>query len=157
MSDYLRRTGKYLFYMAAIFAIVLILVPMITHQKSAFNWNDFSTHNNSRILLFILIAYGFLYPLTAFVKIKRHLNGSFAENREMFEKAFEALQYIKTEETQTRIVYRKKSAFVRFLQWYEDAVVIDIAENPVTISGMRKSTVRIDRIIDQLIMMKSTE
>jgi hypothetical protein len=38
----------------------------------------------------------------------------------MFEKAFEALQYIKTEETQTRIVYRKKSAFVRFLQWYED-------------------------------------
>jgi hypothetical protein len=157
MIVYLRRTAKYFLYMAAIFALVLYLIPLMTGQKSTFNWGEFSTHRQSMILLLVLVGYGLVYPLTAFVKTKRYLNGTFAENREIFEKAFETMNFIKTEETPERIVYRRKSGVVRFLQWYEDAIIVEIAENPVIISGFRKSVVRIERFIDQLIMMKSAE
>jgi hypothetical protein len=156
MNDYIRRAGKFIIYMVVIFALVLIIFPMISGGKAPkITWNDF-IHNQRFTMLFgLLLAYAFVYPLIAFVKIKRHLNGTFADNREVFEKAFDALQYIKTEETPDRIVYRRKSKFARFIQWYEDSIVISTYENPVIISGMRKSVTRIDKIIDQLLIKAS--
>jgi extradiol dioxygenase family protein len=72
-----------------------------------------------------------------------------------FEKAFEMLDYIKIEDTPDRIVYRKKSKFSRLAQWYEDEITVSLAENPVIISGFRKWIIRIDRVIDQLILKES--
>jgi hypothetical protein len=136
--------------------VVLVIFPKITGGKTPdITWSDFLQNQRFTIFMGLLLAYSFVYPLIAFAKIKRHLNGSFADNRAVFEKAFETLQYIKTEETPDRIVFRRKSQFARFAQWYEDSVVINLAENPVIISGMRKSVTRIDRIIDQLLIRAS--
>jgi hypothetical protein len=156
MNDYIRRTGKFIIYLAAIFALVLVLFPMISGGKApSLSLSDF-IHNQRFTLFFgLVLAYAFVYPLIAFVKIKRHLNGTFTDNRVVFEKAFETLQYIKTEETTDKIIYRRKSKFARFAQWYEDSIVIDTAENPVIISGMRKAVTRIDRIIDHLLIKAS--
>jgi hypothetical protein len=156
MNDYMRRAGKFIIYMVVIFMLVLVIFPMISGRKMpGLTWNNF-IHNQRFIIFFgFLLAYSFVYPLIAFVSIKRHLNGTFANNREVFEKAFDTLQYIKTEETPDKIVYRRKSKFVRFSQWYEDSIVIDTTENPVVISGLRKAVTRIDRIIDQLLIKAS--
>lgn len=118
-------------------------------------WNDIIQNQRSSTLLMFFLAYAFVYPLIAYVKVKRHLNGTFADNREVFERVFETLQYIKTAESDETIVYRRKSKFARFAQWYEDSIVIDISQNPVIISGLRKGVARIDRMVDQLLVKAS--
>ncbi len=156
MNDYIRRTAKFIFYMVVIFFLVLYVLPLITGGKTPkVTFTEIMLNRKFVILLAVLLAYSFVYPLIAFTSIKRHLNGSFAENRDVFEKAFETLQYIKTEETPEKIAYRRKSQFARFVQWYEDSVVIFPNENPVIISGMRKAVTRIDRLIDQFLIRAS--
>lgn len=142
--------------MAAIFIIVLVVLPLITDGKTPTVTLDELIHNQRFILFFtFLFAYALVYPLIAFVKLKRHLNGTFTDNREVIEKVFEALQYIKTEEKEGKIVYRRKSQFARFSQWYEDSVILETSENPVIISGMRKAVTRIDKMIDHFLFRSS--
>lgn len=156
MNDYFRRTGKFIIYMAIVFVLVLVVLPMISGGKTPnITWNDFLNNQKFTLFLGLILAYSFIYPFTAFAKIKRHLNGTFEDNRALFEKAFETFQYIKTEETAEKLVYRRKSNFARFIQWYEDSVVVSKHENPVIISGMRKPITRIDRFIDQLLIRAS--
>jgi hypothetical protein len=123
-------------------------------QKPDFSFNEIIHEQRMIIFLVLIVAYALVYPVIAYIKVKRHLNGSFNDNREIFEKAFSTFEYIKSEESPDKIVYRKKSKFVRFIQWYEDGVVILPSENPVIISGMRKSVTRIDKMIDHLIAAK---
>ncbi len=96
----------------------------------------------------ILMVYGMFYPMIAFVKIKRHLNGSFEQNRNKIERAFEKLEYIKTQDIPGKVVFRKKSQFARFVQWYEDEITLFTDENPVIISGFRKRVLRVNKMID---------
>jgi hypothetical protein len=142
--------------MASIFVLVLVVLPLITHDAVPGITFDEFVHNRKFLLLFgLLLVYAFAYPLIAFVRVKRHLNGTYASNRSFIEKAFETLQYIKTEETPDKTVYRKISKITRFFQWYEDAVIIYTNENPIIISGLRKAVVRIDRLIDQYLIRAS--
>jgi len=156
MKDYVRRAGKFILYMVIIFIIVLVIVPLLSNGRlPTVSFNELM-HNQKFVLLFgLLFVYALAYPQIAFVKIKRHLNGTYADNRHIVEKAFEALQYIKTEDSPDKIVYRRKSRFSRFLQWYEDGIVIEPAQNPVIISGLRKTVTRIDRMIDQFLIRDS--
>jgi hypothetical protein len=155
MNDYLRRAVKFILYLVIIFVLVLVIFPLIVGKKPNITLDEV-LHNKRMITLFtFLLAYALVYPLITYVKIKRHLNGTFAENRAVFEKAFDALQYIKTEETPEKIVYRRKSKFGRFIQWNEDSIVILPVENPVIIAGMRKTVTRIDRMIDQFLIKQS--
>jgi Na+(H+)/acetate symporter ActP len=155
MIDYIRREIKFIVYLAVIFVLVLVVFPLITGQKPGITWNDVLRDQRMLMFLGLILAYALIYPLIAYTKVKRHLNGTFNDSREVFEKAFETLQYIKTLDTPEKIVYRKKSHFTRFVQWYEDSIVILPTENPVIMSGMRKSVTRIDRIIDHLLMKAS--
>jgi hypothetical protein len=153
MKDYLRRALKFIVYLSVIFFLVLVIYPLIA-QGTAPKITFRQIIQNQRFIIFFgfLLAYTLVYPLVAFVKVKRHLNGTFQDNRYVFEKAFETLRYIKTEDTPDKIVYRKKSQLTRFAQWYEDGITIHPNENPVTIEGMRKPVTRIDRLIDQYLI-----
>ncbi len=151
MSDYFRRAAKFILYITVIFVLVLGVAPILFGQKPKITFNEIL--HNQRMVLFLafLLAYALVYPWVAFVKVKRHLNGSYAENREYFEKAFSTLEYIKISETDEKVVFRKKSKITRLMQWYEDSITVFTNENPVIISGMRKPVTRIDTIIDQLL------
>ena len=156
MKDYLRRAAKFIFYLAVIFFLVLVLYPLLSHGTAqGITLRQIISNQKFVLFLAFLLAYALIYPLVAFVKIRRHLNGTFDENRNVFEKAFETLHYIKTEDTPDKIVYRRKSQFARFAQWYEDSITISCNENPVIISGMRKAVTRIDRLIDQFLIKAS--
>lgn len=156
MKDYVRRFVKVLLYFGIFFVLVFGLFPMFGDGKNSTESLTNLLQNQKALLVFGLIfIYCLLYPLITFVNIKRHLNSSFEENRQVFEKVFDSLQYVKTSETPDMIIYRKKSKFARFAQWYEDEIIIRPAENPVIISGMRKMAVRIDRMIDQMLLRQS--
>ena len=152
MKDYIRREIKFILYMTVVFVFVLVVLPLITGQKPNYKFNDILSDQRMLLFLGLVLAYTIAYPFIAYINVKRYLNGSFEDNREIFEKAFEALQFMKVEDTPEKIVYRKKSKLTRFAQWYEDRVVIHPAENPVTIAGLRKSVTRIDRLVDQVLL-----
>ena len=157
MKDYIRRSVKFIVYIVIIFVVFLVIIPLFVEGKPATeSFRKMLGDQRFIIMMALLFAYGLVYPLIAFTKIQRHLNSSFAENREVFVKAFESLNYIKESETKDKLVYRKKSHFTRFTQWYEDRIVIKTGDNPVTMSGMRKPLTRLDKSIDFL-LSKSTE
>ena len=152
MKDYIRREIKFLLYLVIVFVLVLVVLPLITGQKPNYKFNELLQDQRMLLFLGLVLAYALAYPFIAYVTVKRHLNGGFGDSREVFEKVFESLQYIKVLETPDKIIYRKKSKLSRFMQWYEDRVIILPEENPVLISGLRKSVTRIDRMMDQMLM-----
>jgi hypothetical protein len=157
MKDYIRRSAKFIVYIILIFVLILGVFPLISHGKPlVVSMHDLLQNSRFTLMFGLLIAYGMVYPMISFVTIKRHLNGTFAGNRDKFERAFAALDYILTEETPDKLVYRKKSQLSRLFQWYEDEITVYTHENPVMISGFRKWVIRIDRIIDQY-LLKETE
>lgn len=152
MINYIRREIKFLLYLSLIFVVVLVLLPFIFGQKSPLTLEEFMYERRIHVFMGLLLAYALVYPVIAYTSVKRHINGSFEANREIFEKAFDTLEYIKISESSEKIVYRKKSAYTRFIQWYEDAIVVFPGENPVIMEGLRKSVTRIDRIIDHMLL-----
>lgn len=152
MKDYFRREIKFLLYIVFIFFIVLVLIPMLGGQKPAYSLDEILHDRRMLIFLVLIFAYSLVYPVIAFTTLKRYLNGSYADNREHFEKAFTALGFEKTVDTTDRIVYRKKSKLTRFMQWGEDKVVINPSASPLTISGLRKNVRRIDSLIDNYLI-----
>jgi hypothetical protein len=152
MKDYFRRELKFLIYILFIFFVVLVIVPLLGGQKPAYTINEISHDRRMLTFLILIFAYSLVYPVIAFTTIKRHLNGSYSDNREHFDKAFEALGFEKIIDTSDQIIFRKKSKVTRFLQWGEDKVIINPAINPITLSGLRKNIKRIDSLIDQYLM-----
>lgn len=149
MKDYIRRSAKFILYIVLIFFIVLGLYPMIKYGKPlSVSMSDLLNNSRFTTMFGILIIYGLLYPMIAFAKIKRHLNGSFEQNRSKIERAFEKLEYVKTQDVPGKVAFRKKSQFARLVQWHEDEITLYTEENPVIISGFRKRVVRADKMID---------
>jgi hypothetical protein len=149
MKDYIRRSAKFILYIVLIFFVVLGLYPMIKYGKSmSVSLTDLLNNSRFTTMFGLLVVYGMFYPMIAFVKIKRHLNGSFEQNRDKIERAFEKLEYVKTEDVPGKVAFRKKSQFARLVQWHEDEITLYTDENPVIISGFRKRVIRADKMID---------
>ena len=149
MKDYIRRSAKFILYIVLIFFVVLGLYPLMKYGKPlSGSLTDLLANSRFTTMFGILIVYGMLYPMIAFVKIKRHLNGSFEQNREKIERAFEKLEYVKTQDVPGKVAFRKKSQFSRLVQWHEDEITLFTNENPVIISGFRKRVIRVDKLID---------
>jgi hypothetical protein len=149
MKDYIRRSAKFIIYIALIFFIVLGLYPLMKYGKPlSASLSELLDNQRFTTMFGLLMVYGMLYPMIAFTKIKRHLNGTFEQNRDKIVRAFEILEYIKTQDVPGKIAFRKKSQFARLVQWHEDEITIYTTENPVIISGFRKRVVRVDKVID---------
>ena len=156
MKDYIRRSAKFILYIVALFFLILCIFPLISQGKPmSVSIREMLSNSRFTLVFGMLIVYGMFYPMAVFSTVKRHLNGSFEDNREKFERAFSALNYIKTEETTDTLVYRKKTAFARLAQWNEDSITIYKNENPVIISGFRRWIIRLDRMMDQYIRQES--
>jgi hypothetical protein len=149
MKDYIRRSAKFILYIVLIFFVVLGLYPLMKYGKPlSVSMGDLLNNSRFTTMFGILMVYGMVYPMIAFVKVKRHLNGSFEQNRDKIERAFEKLEYVKTQDIRGIVAFRKKSQFARFVQWHEDKITLYTDENPVIISGFRKRVIRVDKLID---------
>lgn len=154
--NYLRRMVKFLLYVVVIVAIIIYVIPAVSGKEPT----DLAGRLKDpqlRLFWIFFLVYTLVFPLIGFTRIQRHLNGTYLQNRDVFEKAFDMLGYVKEEDSQDQIVYRRKSKFARFMQMYEDGIVVLPGENPVVISGMRKTVKRIDRVLDQLLVKQSDQ
>lgn len=154
--NYLRRLVKFSLYVVVIIAIAIYVIPAVSGKEPTDLVGRLKDPKLQLFWIFILV-YTLIFPLIGYTRIQRHLNGTFLQNRDAFEKAFEMLDYIKIEESQDHIVYRRRSKFARFMQIYEDGIVVIPGDNPVIISGMRKTVKRIDRMLDQLLVKESDQ
>lgn len=153
MINYIRRLLKFLAYIVFFFVLILGILPLISSGRSmADSFGELFSEQRFIVIFILLMAYSLVYPIINFINIKRHLNGSFDDNRSYFEEAFDMLKYIKVSESGSQIVYRKKSKLNRAMYFWEDQVIVDFSDNPVIISGMRKAIYRINRFIEQSMM-----
>lgn len=98
------------------------------------------------IAFFALIAA--IYPSLMFVRKEVYVTGSYADNEEKINEAFTGLGYKKVSEDDQTAVYRKASAFVRFMRLYEDEITITKGESPLYVKGLRKDILRVASIIN---------
>lgn len=155
MIQYIRRLFKFLVYALIFIVLILIIIPVITKERSVSEtFRDLIAQKEFIIIMLLFAVYSLLYPVIGFTKMKRYINGSYEENRVFFEGAFDALGYIKIKESGQEIVYRKQSKLARASQLWEDKIVLDTTDNPVIISGMRKAVVRINRRLEQSMLKK---
>lgn len=153
MIIYLRRMVKYLLVFALIFFLFLIVLPAVSANRSmSDSFMDIISNDRSRILLILILIMAFIYPVISFVKKERYLNGDFLKNREDIEKALSDLHYILLNEEGPKLVYRKKSGFMRMMYYWEDKIEIDISNNPILITGVRKEIKRLEKILDNYLL-----
>jgi len=153
MLTYLRRMVKYLLVIAIVFFLFLILLPAVSENRSVNDSiMDIIGNDRSRILLILIFAMAFIYPIISFVKKERYLNGDFEKNRADIEKALSDLHYFQLRERDSKLVFRKKSGFMRMMYYWEDKIEIDISNNPILISGIRKEVRRLEKILDNYLL-----
>jgi hypothetical protein len=149
MKAYARRLSKFLVFLVALFFIMLFLLPWLTRGISfEQTYNILLFSKKMRMVLSILFVYAFVYPLINFGRKDRYISGTFEDNRVVFEKVMEKLDYIKKSEEASLLVFRRKSAFPRIIMWGEDRVEIDIARKPILLSGPKKDLKRIEMALD---------
>ena len=144
---------KYLLVFALIFFLFLILIPAVSENRSmSDSLMDVISNDRVRIILFLILIMAFIYPVISFIKKERYLNGDFQKNREEIEKALSDLHYFLLRETDSMLVYRKKSGFMRMMYYWEDKIEIDVSDNPIYISGIKKEIKRLEKMLDNYLL-----
>ena len=148
MKNYLVRLGRYLF----ILLILVFILIIVTNLGKQISYKDIfrSLLGTSRIRIFLIIAgaYALIYPFLVFGKKERYLNGSFEKNRTGLLKAFEEQNYVLAKESETKLEFRKKSGFSKFMLFGQDKIEVDISGNPIIIDGLRKELQRLNVSLD---------
>jgi hypothetical protein len=130
--------------------IVILLIIAFLRRGGGINElkEAFLGSERIRVFLFVVVAYSLIYPLLVFGKKERYINGKFSDNRDGFIKAFAEQNYVLTRERGTKLEFRKKSGFSRFISLGQDKIEVDISDNPVIIDGLRKELRRLDVSLD---------
>jgi hypothetical protein len=153
MNTYFRRFLKFFLFMVALLFVMLFLFPLIRRGISfEQTYHVIAGDKKMLLVLVIIFIYGFLYPVLSFGKKERHINGSFADNRDTIEHALENLDYIKQKETESVIRYKRKSIVTRILMFGEDGIELNIHTKPLVFSGPRRDLQRIDRALDAVLL-----
>lgn len=151
MKKHLIRSVKYFFYIAVFFSL-LVTIMFYTSDvpEGATVFDLFKEGAWWKILLFF-IAFAGVYPFVGYQKKEIYTSQNIAERRDEIKQLFENANFVLKEETPTSMTFILKNKFLRFMRTYEDAIVFDYSENPATISGLRKDTLRFSRSIEYLL------
>jgi hypothetical protein len=154
MKKYFARLMRYMLLLLIMIVILLLIAFLrrgggINELKEAFLGSE-----RLRVFLFVVVAYSLIYPLLVFGKKERYINGKFSDNRYGFIKAFAEQNYVLTKERGTKLQFRKKSGFSRFMSLGQDKIEVDISDNPVIIDGLRKELRRLDVSLDMNLLKR---
>ncbi|MBN2274139.1 MAG: hypothetical protein JXK95_07390 [Bacteroidales bacterium] len=156
MKAYGRRFIKFFLFIIILFFIMLFLIPLLTRGVSFEETYYMITSNQRmRLILILLFAYAFIYPLINYTKKERYITGLFEDNRSAIEEVMEATGYVKLREENAQLIYRRKSKFARIIMMGEDRVEIDSSVKPLIFSGPRRDLKRIDILMDEKLLGKS--
>ena len=155
IKKYLIRVVKYAVYLAIIF-FLLIAIMSVTSNQGLHYENFFRPGTGSQLLIFFIVI-SFVYPLFGYVKKKVYLNHNFTEDKEKIKEVIINSRYVLVAEDATTITFRHSSKFIRAMRMYEDAIILDFSDNPITLDGHRKDVYRLSRSIEYAVRDHSAE
>jgi len=144
-KKYIIRVIKYLVYIFILTSLMLILIALITKQP--LDLNILLQPGSVSKIGVILGAFSLIYPMVGFTSLKVYINNSFEQDREKIERVFTDSRYIVVKREENTISFRHSSPFSRLLNLYEDTIILDFSENPLTLTGARKNVTRFSRMI----------
>lgn len=148
-SRYIRRVVRYMIYLTVLLFIIVAIFSLVTKQDFSL-YNIFRPGTGIQLLLFT-VAISLIYPFFGYVNKRVYLPTSFEEEREKIDQIFKENRYRLDCDGSTSLKYRHTSPFIRVMRMYEDAIVIDISDNPIKLEGSRKEVYRMVRIIEYAI------
>ena len=139
MTKYIIRAVKYFFYIGIIFSLLVTIMFYTSEVPEGTTVLDlFKEGAWWKILLFFVVFYS---------------NGNWNEKKKEIKAIFENANFVLKEETPTSMTFILRNKVLRFIRYYEDAIVLDYSNEPATISGLRKDTLRFSRSIERLMRM----
>ena len=107
--------------------------------------------DTTSIALFF-VAFGLVYPLIGFVKQKVYASKPFDEYKQEIIRMFSQVNFVLVSDKGQKMKFQHKNALSRFMRlFYEDAIVVDYANTPILLSGLRRDTYRLARMIQYYI------
>lgn len=146
--QYLRRSLKYLLYFVVIFAVIVGILWALILRKQGYGLTEVLQPGSGPKLILFFLAVAAIYPYLNFRTRKLYFNGDFEEKRDLILGAMTDMGYELMEEKDKVLSFRLKSAGARFSRLYEDAIVLNVSDNPLQITGYRRDIDRIMRNID---------
>ncbi len=148
---HLIRSIKYFFYIAVFFCLVVSILFYTSEVPEGATILDlFKEGAWWRILLFF-IAFSAVYPLIGFAKKDIYHNGNIVGMKSEIKELFENANFVLESDDRNVMTFRLRNKFLRLMRTYEDAVVIDLRENPAKITGLRKDVLRFSRSIEYML------
>ena len=148
-SRYIIRVVKYLAYLVIVFALIVTLFSIMNNQPVAIE-SLFRPGTLPHLIAFLVVM-SIIYPLFGYVKAKIYLTRPFEDNRDRIEKILLENRFVIVAKTETTIVFRHRSLFVRLLRMFEEQIILDFSDNPILLCGQRRDTQRLARMIEYAI------
>lgn len=148
---YLIRSVKYFVYFIVVCSIILVLTFHFSVKPEGLTLIDMLLVDGSIYkMLAFFVAVAAVYPALGFQKKQIYVS-NVKEHRKEIVELFENANYVIDSESATSISFKLRNPFMRLLRLYEDKVIIDYADYPVLIEGLRKDVLRFSRNIEYYI------
>ncbi len=146
---YLIRSIKYFLYFVILCGIIVTIVFTFSTKPEGTTIMDLFGGGAGYKMLAFFVAFSAIYPLLGFSKKEIYVS-NFAENKNEIIDLFKNANFVITQQTPYRIIFRPKNKFLRITRMCEDSITVDFSENPVIIDGLRKDVIRFARGIEYI-------
>lgn len=153
MTRYIIRSVKYFFYIGIIFSLLVSIMFYTSEVPEGTTVLDLFKEGAWWKILLFFVAFSGVYPAVGYQKKEIYSNGNWSEKKKDIITLFENANFILKEETPTSMTFILKNKLLRLIRTYEDAIVLDYSQEPATISGLRKDTLRFSRAIERIMRM----
>jgi hypothetical protein len=143
---YFIRAVKYLVYITIFLFIFIALFSAIS--GSEFKYEALFRADTKWQMAAFILFFSLIYPIFGYIKKKVYINNTFEQDREKIVNVFLNANFVLVSNEPGKIVFRHKSSFIRLMRMYEDAIILDYTDNPITIEGQRKDIYRLSRTIE---------
>ncbi len=146
---YFIRAIKYLIYMVVFLFLFVSVFALIS--KEQWSYDVLFRADTKWQMAGFLFFFSFIYPIFGYIKKKVYINGPFEQDKEQIIQVFLNTNFVLVYSSESELVFQHKSPFIRLMRMYEDAIVVNITENPITLEGQRKDVYRLARSIEYAI------
>lgn len=153
MTKYIIRAVKYFFYIGIIFSLLVSIMFYTSEVPEGTTVLDLFKEGAWWKILLFFVVFSAVYPSIGYQKKEIYSNGNWNEKKKEIKSLFENANFILKEETPTSMTFILKNKLLRLIKTYEDTIVLDYSNEPATISGLRKDTLRFSRSIERIMRM----
>lgn len=150
MKKHLIRSVKYFFYIAVFFSLLVSIMFYTSEVPEGTTVFDLFKEGSWWKILLFFVSFAAVYPFVGYQKKQIYSAENLSTKKQEIIRLFENANFVLESDNGKTMVFRLRNKFLRLIRTYEDAITIEYAETPATISGLRKDTLRFSRSIEYL-------